>query len=600
MDRSARALKLRDRLLLITRTGLVVVLAAAAAAPLVGRGDAADHAPTDMVLLIDNTGSMNRLLGDATLLDLQLSRALDLLGAARANDRFWVLPAVGPLLASGVASGPAAGAIVRVEQTDATTDLGAGVREALRLLPPGSARQREIVVLSDLQASAIRSTPSDLPSDIRFVISRIAASATNAAVVDLQAEPPGPGGDGAVVVSLAPPDAGTRTDTVEVRLAVSGETVSIARAAAGGSAVLRLPNPGVGEHAISVEIPPSGLRSDDRRHFVLRTFEAPVVRHTGPHDSYVAQALATLERAGRLRLVDAVGGAAAWFAEGVPPDELPGASGSAWIFTPPENDDLLARFNARIDRLGVPWRVDVVDMPGSTNFGSSADVPGLESIRLRGRHQLQSTGSGTDTVLLRTAEGLPWMVAGRAAGSRYLLAASPLVPEHTELPLDAVMLPFMETVLFRWTGLGGVLPAPVPAGVASQLPTSADSVALPDGRRIRVDGGSPYVPLRAGIHTVFLAGGGRSLLAATVPKSESDLAEASVAELTGALGSPEAIVATTGDEWRTEMYGKRRGEPVAPYLVALALVLVLAEAALATPGDKPSPTRQYQPTGNRA
>ena len=325
-----------------------------------------------------------------------------------------------------------------------------------------------------------------------------------------------------------------------------------------------------------------------------------MVRHTGPHDSYVAQALATLERAGRLRLVDAVGGAAAWFAEGVPPDELPGASGSAWIFTPPENDDLLARFNARIDRLGVPWRVDVVDMPGSTNFGSSADVPGLESIRLRGRHQLQSTGSGTDTVLLRTAEGLPWMVAGRAAGSRYLLAASPLVPEHTELPLDAVMLPFMETVLFRWTGLGGVLPAPVPAGVASQLPTSADSVALPDGRRIRVDGGSPYVPLRAGIHTVFLAGGGRSLLAATVPKSESDLAEASVAEFTGALGSPEAIVATTGDEWRTEMYGKRRGEPVAPYLVALALVLVLAEAALATPGDKPSPTRQYQPTGNRA
>ena len=34
-DRSARALKLRDRLLLITRVALVMVLAAAAAAPLV-------------------------------------------------------------------------------------------------------------------------------------------------------------------------------------------------------------------------------------------------------------------------------------------------------------------------------------------------------------------------------------------------------------------------------------------------------------------------------------------------------------------------------------------------------------------------------------
>ncbi|MCK5448941.1 MAG: BatA domain-containing protein, partial [Gemmatimonadetes bacterium] len=118
-DRSARALKLRDRLLLATRVALVLILAAAAAAPLAGRGDVSDHVPTDVLLLIDNTGSMNRLSGETTLLDRQRSRALALLQAARSGDRFWVLPAVGPVLASGVPAGVATEAVADVEATDA-------------------------------------------------------------------------------------------------------------------------------------------------------------------------------------------------------------------------------------------------------------------------------------------------------------------------------------------------------------------------------------------------------------------------------------------------------------------------------------------------
>ena len=193
-DQSAKALKLRDRLLLLTRALLVVSLAAAAAAPLVGRGEAADHAPTDLILLIDNTGSMNRIVADVALVDRQRARAIELLSAGRSNDRFWVLPAVGPLLASGVAAGQAAGALNRVEVTDAAADLGAVVREAVRLLPAGSDRQREIVVLSDFQASAIPGVPFDLPDDIRLVLSRIAASPANGAVLSLEADPPSPEG----------------------------------------------------------------------------------------------------------------------------------------------------------------------------------------------------------------------------------------------------------------------------------------------------------------------------------------------------------------------------------------------------------------------
>ena len=597
-DRSARALKLRDRLLLITRVGLVMILAAAAAAPLVGRGDVADHIPTDVLLLIDNTGSMNRVSGEATLLDRQRSRASELLRAARSGDRFWVLPAVGPLLAAGVPAGAASEAVARVEATDATVDLGEVVHEALRVLPPGSGRPREVVLMSDLQASSIPGPPFDLPGDIRLVASLIEASPANAAVVDVRPAPPGPGSDGAVFVVLASSD--LAADTVEVRLSVKGQTVSIVRAESGGAAVLRLPDPGAGEHAISVEIPASGLRSDDRRHFVLRTLEPPVIAHIGPTDSYVARALETLDRAGRLSLEQNTGAAAAWFVEGVSPAGLPVTPGAAWILTPPEDDELLARFNTELVRRGVPWKVDVVDVPGSVTLAPSHDLPGIESIRVRGRHRLRSTGVEADTVLLKTVDESPWLVAGHVSDQRYVLIGAPLVPESTELPVTAAMLPLMEAVLFRWAGLGGSLPDPVSAGRSWTLPAGADSVSRPDGSRVRVDGGGPYVPLRAGIHTVHLAEGGTSLLAATVPAAESDLRPASPAELGRALGSADVVEAHTEAEWQAAMYGSRRGSLVSPYLLALALALVLLEATLATPAERTARSRQFPATGSHS
>lgn len=598
-DRSARALKLRDRLLLLTRAGLVFVLAAAAAGPLVGRGDASNHLPTDMVILLDNSGSMNRIAGDTALLDRQRSRALELLDAGRANDRFWVLPAVGPVLEAGTAAGAAAGALGRVEATDAVADLRAGLREAVRLLPPGEGRQREIVVLTDGQASALSGVAAEPPADIRIVVSRIRASDRNSAVVDLIATPPAAGGDGIVAVHLATTAEVPGPDTVEIRLTVGGATVSIGRATVGGSAILRLPDPGVGEYAVAAEIPPSGLRADDRRHLVLRTAEPPAVRHAGPSGSYVGQALGTLVEAGRLGMPGSDDDPAAWFVEGVPPDGLRAAPGTAIILTPPTDDALLARFNSALDRLGIPWRIDVSAATGNVNLEPSPDVAGLDSIRLSGRHMLASTEAGPDSVHLRTSQGAPWAVAGRTADLAYLVIASPLVPEHADLPIDALMLPFMEAVLFRWMGLGASLPAPVPAGTAARLPAQSASLSLPDGRSIGVDGGSPYTPLTAGIHTVVLGNGATSLLAVVVPASESDLSEVSATGLAEALGSPDAIVATTPREWRAAMYGTRMGKPVASYLVALAVLLVIAEAMLSTTREARS-SRRLRSLGSRS
>ena len=114
-----------------------------------------------------------------------------------------------------------------------------------------------------------------------------------------------------------------------------------------------------------------------------------------------------------------------------------------------------------------------------------------------------------------------------------------------------------------------------------------------------MDGGSPYVPLRAGVHTVYLAGGATSLLAATVPRSESDLGAAPAAGLATALGSSGTVVTGTEDEWRAGIYGSRRGMLATPYLVALALVLVLSEAVLATPGERAAAAGPARQAGGR-
>jgi hypothetical protein len=162
------------------------------------------------------------------------------------------------------------------------------------------------------------------------------------------------------------------------------------------------------------------------------------------------------------------------------------------------------------------------------------------------------------------------------------------------------MLPLIEAVLFRWAGLGGSLPAPVSAGHPWTVPAGADFIAAPGESRVRVDGGSPYVPLRAGIHTVYMAGGGTSLLAATVPAAESDLRPASAADLGRALGSMDVVEARSEAEWKTSIYGSRRGRLLSPYLLAFALALVLLEAALATHGKRNTRSNRTPASGSRS
>lgn len=580
--RSVRALRLRDRLLMLARAALIVVLAAAAAVPVVGSGDAADHRPTDVALVLDNSASMSRVAGSATLLEAQVTRARSALESARAGDRFWILPTVGrPVLLEGSAT-EARTALERVQATDGSADLGAAVTEAVRLLPAGSGRPRELHLLSDFQATAVTESLLALPGNTSLLMSRVISDSANGAILSVTADLSGPGSEASLAARLEAHDVAS-TDTVEVRLVVDGETIAIARAPRSGSVAFRLSALDAGEHAAHVEIPPSGLRADDRRSLVLRATDPPGIVHSGPADGYLGQALAALESAGRITLLPSGAEAAAAVIEGG--SGLAVEPRGVSVFVPPADRLRLGVFNSVLARAGVPWRLETEDASGELGLATGETMPGLERVAVRSRYLLRREGAGRDSVLLRTSDDRPWLVIGEADGGRYLVLASALHPTSTDLPVRAAMVPFVEALLFDWAGLGGAVSRPSSAGVPVTLPADADSVASPGGEVVRVDGAAPYVPLHAGIHTVF-RGSGSSLIAVAVPAAESDLTSISGARAARRLGRPDARSLTDDREWREAVFVARRGASAVPLLLVLVPLLAAAEMLLATPGER--------------
>ena len=81
-DARSKSLVASDVLLLVVRIGLILALALAAAGPLLGRGGARDHPPTDVALIIDNSASVGRLTENGFLFDDLVSRAREALEVA--------------------------------------------------------------------------------------------------------------------------------------------------------------------------------------------------------------------------------------------------------------------------------------------------------------------------------------------------------------------------------------------------------------------------------------------------------------------------------------------------------------------------------------
>ena len=86
-----RRLNLQHWLLLFARTMLIVLLVLAAAGPTTARGGAGTHAPTAMVLILDNSLSSGVTAGGVPVLDGLKQAARDILDRATPDDRLWLV-----------------------------------------------------------------------------------------------------------------------------------------------------------------------------------------------------------------------------------------------------------------------------------------------------------------------------------------------------------------------------------------------------------------------------------------------------------------------------------------------------------------------------
>lgn len=582
----ARSLRLRDLLLMAVRVALLGAAALAAAGPLVGRGGPEDHHPSDVAIVIDNTASTSRPADGGTTLEVLGERARATLAAAGPEDRFWILPAAGAPVAEGLAAPEALAALQRIPATEAGADLTARVAEAALLLPSVGGRAREVQLLTDGQASGFVG-PRAAETRVPVVVGRYGpAPETNGAViaVELSAGPVAPAGVALRLAAtverfaLEDQEEGSQGDAA-LRLELGDRTAGLASAGWGSTAVLPLPALPPGWHVGRAEIEPSGLRSDDARWFTVRILPPPTVEREGPSGGFLAEAIATLESAGRvgggprrIRVVEGTGeGGAAGAADAV-------------LLVPPADPLELPRFNRRLAAEGLPWSLATESARGELRLASGAGVPGLEEVRVSQRYRLATAAvAGSVDTLLRTADGEPWLV--RTGGRPALLLLSPLRPRATTLPVSAGMIPFLEAALLRWSHPEPTAGGDVEAGEIVRLPPRADSLLLPDGTARRVEGGAPFPALRGGPYRVFAAGEETLLFAANVPPVESDLRVATAEEIRASLPGASVHLAGDGPQgWRAAIFGTRRGADAAPWLVALALFLVLAEAVAAAPG----------------
>lgn len=595
----ARSVRLRDLLLLALRLSLVVLIALAAATPLVGRGGAGDHRPTNVAIVLDNSASMSRLQSEQTLLNREIERARSTLSKAGPRDRFWIIPVVGEAVAVGVTAPDAVAALERIQPTDASGNIGNSARTAALALPQAGDREREVHLLTDLQRSTFGEEPVDGAQDLLWIVPEAPAAEPNGALMGLRMS------TGTSAVQGISPDISAKaawyggdpdTDSVTVRLESERQTTALALTNWGSTALFRVSAQSIGTHYGKLQIPPSGLRADDTQFFALQVEAAPAVDYVGTPGGFVEQALATLAAAGRtgagvadVLVVD--GDAADLPLAGQIARETGEGRSHRLVLIPPADPLLLARFNQWLVSRGIQVALSRDPSQGELGVESPTAIGTENEIRVRSRFLLsRDTGdqAGERETLLSTSDGSPWLVRGRTDGGTYVLLASPLDSVSTSLPLSPGMIPFVENLVLRWSQ-GTAWPGrAVDAGTTLVLPATADSISLPSGEVRRVDGGLPFNPLRVGIYRVHhraSADGGTSLVAVNVPASESDLQPVSSATLERLLPGGR-VVRVPRDEaaaWSEAIFQSRRGADISPWLLLAVVILALAEAWVASP-----------------
>ncbi|MDQ8157988.1 MAG: BatA domain-containing protein [Gemmatimonadota bacterium] len=594
----SRDLKLRHRLLLFLRLLAVIALALAAARP-IARLAGFGHAPVALAIVLDNSMSTGVVEQERMVFDSLRADARALVATLSNDDRAWLVTADGRVI--GGSPSALQDALAALTPLGGRGDLAAATRRAVGLARSGSPRAPVVAVVSDgqRQAFAADSVVDAGPVPVVMLAHGARGTVRNRAVLAARAEPARWTPAGTVAFAISAPD------SAEWRLLLDGRTV--ARGAVGAAPVnaptrmsQRLASASSGWVRGRVEVDADALRGDDARWFAVRVAPPPTVAIRPESGPFLSAALATLVdeqrlergREGSERSV-AVSGADA------PGLRLP------VLLTAPRDPVRLGEANRTLARLGIPWRFGAIarnlvlaravsadGVPLDTNASAVRVFEGTP-VRVRyplvyspGDRPAGSPGAApmaTVADTLATAGGSAWAVAGEG----YLLIASPLEPDATDLPLRGAFVPWLLEALSRRLGEDGRLIEAVPGERIAGL-RSVTGIEGPDGKVVGTNGDRLTVPNTSGVYYLRRQAARVGALVVNPEPEESDVvgmdqaaADSAGARMRTYVTGRDVVSVPSAGAWQRQIFDRAAGHGLLLPLVALALAALLAEAWLA-------------------
>jgi hypothetical protein len=490
-----RRLKLQNWLLLLLRTLLIVLVVLAAAAPSVPESGVPGHAPSGLVLIVDNSPSSGAVTGGAPQLRAILTAARRVLARATPQDALWLITADEiPRRGDRAALGELLNGL---NVSPRRLDLGTAINLAAEVLA-SEPRPGEIVLLTDLQASAISAAQPPVP----LVVGRpVTPPPPNAGIgaIDPGSQPWSADG-GRVSVTLV----GDSGPAVPLSARLGNRPPRQALAHVGGAVSLNLPGAASGWWTLSAALDPDELRADDQRVTAIRV--APVARVDWDSTSrFIAAACEVLASNRRIARGQEV--------------TLGRLGRGISVVQPPEDPAQLGALNRALSSRGIGWSYGELSIqPGASDSGAV-----VARQRVLRRYLLHPTGSGR-TGVLATVNGTPWIVRAE----NVVLLGSRLEPAWTDLPVSAGFMPFMDVLLNR-LARGEIALEQGAAGDPVRLPDLVSEVRQGD-RQWRVEGGGQFSPTEQGVHFLLAGRDTVGALSVNPDPRESKLTRASDAQ----------------------------------------------------------------------
>ena len=547
----SRQLKLRNLLLMLLRVFAVLALAFAAARP-IGRFAGGSHAPTAIAIVLDNSLSTSVVINGAPVLARLKDAARAAIGRANASDRLWLVTADSRVV--GGSAGAVRAALDRAEPLGGAGDLRAAVARAAQLVRGGGLPSRQLAIVTDGQASSwTAGVPLDGVATTVFAPALIPPK--NRGVVSALAEPPHWTPRGAVRATT------TATDSVTFRVALGARAAARGIVAPGEDIVVRLAPADRGWMAGAVELEPDELRGDDIRWFAVHVGPAPAVAAEASAGMFARTAIDALAEEGRVARGN---------------DILVGGAESArrpGVFFAPTDPVQIGAANRALERADIPWKFGAVRSgPAPVTGGGLSGVSALRWYSIAPRTALEP---GTvDTLAMVGSDA--WAVAGDG----YVLVASPLAVDGTDLPLRASWVPWLGSAIAdHLSGDAGAITEAFPgAGIAR--PAWAHELEEPDGTHREVTETRVAAPDRAGVY-FWLRGTQRAGALVVNPEvEESDLTRLSIATLQSRFSGAEVAATSDAGRWAASAFSFSGRRALDSSFIVLGILLLAAEAVV--------------------